>query len=312
MSETSGVIQNFINSGSDWSYLTTLNLRISEPVILEQITPFLGIIQQSKKLKTLKLEFCFFPIKEIHFNGVLEVLKSCPLTNLRLEFTFEEEGVLDSFATFLANSNGFKNLEIYIFSSIGYQTSSKCLFPALKKVIAKSFQLETFYLMTDQLKTLEEFQELLDQLAEKSSTLKELLIQSIAADPSIEQFSKILRSLNKLTQLKILNIRDIHIPDEKQLEKLIRITCKWKDLQRLELGTVLAINSIDMFVQLIENLVSKRGLEMLRCEVSRKLYIELNRHKFSNLIDKDMVRRKNPFLERCPDSLPIFAKEAQE
>jgi len=260
---------------------TLERLTISARIAKEgQMAPVAAFLRNFPRLKLLKIKFInesFFQTKT-HINEILSQVEELQeLTVLRLSFMtsarVNKKGLLA----------GFK--------------------PNFTKLAMKPVQLQVFTFECNQLSNPSKvFIDLIKSLENIAVNLQKLKIDVGEALPQKVEYPLILKFIHALQNIRVLKLRNLSIPARKFFFDLVELIYPLKYLRRLTLGEFKGTMTPTEFVDVIEKILLKRGLEKFECDASWEFKRELASKRKLSL---EEIMAKNPNLLTAPRCTPV-------
>jgi len=236
------------------------------------LTPFLKKLSNLESLKlkiaSYGIDFDDFEIKEI-----LQVIDNLPMLK-KLSFADKIERKKHNYPHFHS-----------IFSTI----------------FTKPIPLESFKI---QIKSIDnasqDFFYMIDSLKPLAPTLKKLRLGLGKHRPRKGEFETVLSFIRSLENIRSLRLSSFSIPTKQSFIELAQIVEKMPYLRALEVGDVNAAVTKPRFMEIVEVILKKRGLEKFDCKVSEDFQQVLETKKKSPKINLAEVRKKNCWLVKLP------------
>jgi hypothetical protein len=278
----------FLTAPDDFeSVLTPFNhhalthLTISAKIAREnQLAPVAGFLRCFPRLTYLKLKFInesFFQTKDNICDIIAQTEQLQELTVLRLSFMTQarvnKKGLLA----------GFK--------------------PNFNRIAAKPVQLQVFTFECNQLSNPSKvFIDILKSLENIAVNLQKLKIDVGEALPQKVEYPLILKFIHALQNVRILKLRNLALPTRQFFFDLVEQIHPFKYLRRLALGEFKGTMGPTEFIDAIEKILLKSGLENFECDASWEFKRELASQRKLSL---EEIMTKNPNLLTAPRCTPV-------
>ena len=313
------------------------NLRLSLPPNVPEGQALSLVFKEMKTLKKLKkvvLISAFTPLKDCE--EFLEVIKDCPIRILKIWTLVKSDEEIDKITNLLANFKDLETLDIYIthegmvkrpetierlFKNIdelyllkrfqidlhsreNNQAKKKTYLSyklILNKIFTKKVPLEAFYVGCNQYSiSNQDFMDLLDLLKPLSSSLTKLGISLGEIKSNKIDLEAALETIQGLNNLRSLKLWSLSLASAKCFMGFIETIYTLKYLRSLTIGEVKGTVSKPKYVDGVERILTKRGLQAFMCEISSAFKESLNKKsKACPDINLTEIRKKNPWLSVC-------------
>jgi len=171
------------------------------------------------------------------------------------------------------------------------------------KIFTKAIPLESFRIELKPINsTSQDFLDLIESLRPLTPTLKKLRIDIGEYRPNKDEFETVLSFIRSLESIRSLRLGTLSIPVKQFFIDLVRIVHQMPYLRTLAVGEVKGVIKKPKFMDIVEEILQKRGLKTFDCKVSEDFQKVLEtRHKRSPEINLVEVRKKNPSLVKLPN-----------
>ena len=318
----------------DPSQLTNLSVKISDTNVSRDVVHnALDNIKLLTNLKMLNLE-CH--LKPNHQKKLIESIRDKPLTHLSLAIcpynvenllkSFKELQFLklkihsklmitkdyfeDTFAT-LSQFHSLQTLYLEFYSERNASTKwvSKSQ-PTLQNVFSGLPLLEKFSLELDKIDGTDYFLWLIDSLKILGATLRTIRIDIGECNLSKDYYANLADFFKSIEKIECLELPTLTTPAKTLLRKIVGYVDGLKRLRVFELGTIIKIRNSYEFLESLEEIMMKAGLESFYFRVTEEfkdLYSSCTNNEPT--IDINDIRKWNPSLEEYPRDIPIFWDE---
>ena len=325
--------------------LKSLTLKVDTLTITaDDMNSLSGYIARLKNLKVLGLEYRI--TAEDFERSLVDALKDKSLTHLSLSVSIDKQEYPSGIDSLLQGQKGLECLKLNLTSQHAFDktciTSLLVMFPEMKCLRVLSLVLYSHSSSSE--KWISEFQPTITNVLPRLGLLEEFSVRSNILDGD-EYLLCILDSLKKLVsslkRIKVdigpysstkddhadlidffrsmkfiqrLELPVLNISANSLLKKIINCLYDMKYVRVLTLGEINGSKkNPSVFVESMERILLKVGLESFSCEIDRSFRESLNDLDRDDKVDLTHVQKSNPSLEKYPRSLQlIFIGDEEE